>query len=285
MSTAGIDTCQTLETNSELGKPSAYDATYNPSRLLAIPRAGKRLEIQIGPDHLPFYGFDLWNHYEVSWLNEKGKPVVAIAEIVYDCRSPKLIESKSLKLYFNSFNNTRFKSATEVASTVKKDIEERVGSEVFVSLHELSQMPLSLSPESVEGESIDDLDISCSVYEVEPAFLSVHETLVEETLCTSLLKSNCLITGQPDWASVQIAYKGKQINREGLLKYIVSFRNHNEFHEQCIERIFMDLMTHCKLKELSVYGRFTRRGGLDINPFRSTQPQQFSGKNIRLVRQ
>lgn len=276
---------ETAADQSELGKKSDYDATYNPDRLYPIPRAGKRKEIGVDPNKLPFSGFDCWNHYEVSWLNAKGKPVVALAEIIYDCSSPKIIESKSLKLYFNSFNNTKIKSITELENTIKRDLQERIEADVFVAIHPLEKSNMAVIQPSFSGESIDDLDVECSVYLVEPSYLSVSDEAVEEVLYSDLLKSNCLVTNQPDWGSVQIAYKGKKINREGLLKYLVSFRNHNEFHEQCIERIFVDIMNYCKPEQLTVYGRYTRRGGLDINPYRSTQKVSFDGKNKRLVRQ
>lgn len=276
---------QTEADKSELGKKSAYDETYNPSRLYPIPRAGKRQEIGVDPTQLPFHGFDCWNHYEVSWLNAKGKPMVAIAEIFYDCSSPNIIESKSLKLYFNSFNNTRIQSVSELENTIKKDLQERVGTEVWVTIHLLEAASQFAVQQPLMGESLDHLDVECSVYLVAPSFLSVTEEIVEETLYSNLLKSNCLVTNQPDWGSVEIAYKGKKINREGLLKYLVSYRNHNEFHEQCIERIFVDIMNYCKPEKLTVYGRYTRRGGLDINPYRSTVKTSFTDKNLRLVRQ
>lgn len=276
---------QSTADESELGKKSTYDEAYNPDRLYPIPRAGKRQEIGIAPEHLPFYGFDCWNHYEVSWLNAKGKPMVAIAELFYDCSSPNLIESKSLKLYFNSFNNTRIANINELENTIINDLQQRVGAEVWVSIHRLEEAKKITVEHSFSGESLDNLDIECSVYLVEPSFLAVEHELVEETLYSDLLKSNCLVTNQPDWGSVQITYKGKKINREGLLRYIVSFRNHNEFHEQCIERIFVDIMNYCKPEVLTVYGRYTRRGGLDINPFRSTEKTLFTEKNRRLVRQ
>ncbi len=270
---------------SELGKKSAYDETYNPDRLYPIPRAGKRQEIGVDPVQLPFYGFDCWNHYEVSWLNARGKPMVAIAELFYDCSSPNLIESKSLKLYFNSFNNTRIQNVRELENTIKKDLQERIGAEVGVHVHLLESTSQFAIQQPLIGELLDDLDIECSIYLVEPSFLTVSDEIVEETLFSNLLKSNCLVTDQPDWGSVQITYKGKKINREGLLKYLVSYRNHNEFHEQCIERIFVDIMNYCKPEKLTVYGRYTRRGGLDINPYRSTEKSTFAGKNLRLVRQ
>jgi 7-cyano-7-deazaguanine reductase len=268
---------------SELGRSSEYDPHYNPDRLFAISRDAKRREIGIDSNTLPFYGFDCWNHYEVSWLNEKGKPIVALAEIIYDCATAYLIESKSLKLYFNSFNNTSFKNSEEVRLVIAGDLSKRVGGEVGVNI--LSLKDSAMIQTAPQGECLDDLDVTCSVYCVEPAYLSVENKQVEEVLYSDLLKSNCLVTNQPDWGSVQIAYTGRKINREGLLKYIVSFRNHNEFHEQCIERIFVDIMQRCKPEKLTVYGRYTRRGGLDINPYRSTEKIKFNGLNKRLIRQ
>jgi 7-cyano-7-deazaguanine reductase len=276
---------QTNPHNTELGQVSSYDSHYNPSRLYAIPRAAKRQEIGVSPKILPFHGFDCWNHYEVSWLNEKGKPMVAIAEIVYDCSTPNLIESKSLKLYFNSLNNTKFNSKDDVRHTVEKDLADCLDGSVSVRFFPLTQKQLSVLQPAFTGECLDDLDVSCSVYIVQPDFLEVEDNTVEETLYSDLLKSNCLVTNQPDWGSVQIMYTGKKINREGLLKYLVSFRNHNEFHEQCIERIFVDIMHYCRPESLTVYGRYTRRGGLDINPYRSTSVVGHQGLNQRLVRQ
>lgn len=272
--------------HSELGKQSDYDATYNVERLFPISRIGKRLEIGIDPDNLPFTGFDCWNHYEVSWLNEKGKPCVGTAEIIYDCSSPMIIESKSLKLYFNSFNNTSFKDSAELERTITRDLCACIGVAVHVAIQPLEDLRTTHMPAHFEGQCIDALDVSCSVYLVEPNFLSVSDTIVNEVLYSDLLKSNCLVTNQPDWGSVQIAYYGPKIDQEGLLKYIVSFRNHNEFHEQCIERIFVDIMQLCKPETLTVYGRYTRRGGLDINPYRTTEKNTpFNDKNNRLVRQ
>ena len=280
-----INKYQELANESELGKKSDYSSVYNPNLLYPIPRAGKRKEIGIDPAKPPFVGFDCWNHYEVSWLNEKGKPMVAIAEIIYDCNSPKIIESKSLKLYFNSFNNSKFKSVIELKHLVKKDMEKCIEADVLVEIHALEQLKNEVLQKSFIGESLDNLDVECSVYLVEPSFLSASGENVEEILYSDLLKSNCLVTNQPDWGSVQIAYKGKKINREGLLKYLISYRNHNEFHEQCIERIFIDIFNYCRPLELTIYGRYTRRGGLDINPYRSTQPFEISNKNLRLYRQ
>jgi 7-cyano-7-deazaguanine reductase len=270
---------------SELGQSSSYDPHYNPERLFAIPRAIKRTEIGINPNELPFSGFDCWNHYEVSWLNEKGKPIVAVAEIVYDCTTPYIVESKSLKLYFNSFNNTPFKSLDTIRQTIKHDLSKCVNGEVGVRILSLQEQQRSNTAFAFTGECIDELDVSCSVYLVEPNYLTIQEEIIEEQLYSDLLKSNCLVTHQPDWGSVQITYKGPKINRAGLLKYLVSFRDHNEFHEQCIERIFVDILQRCKPLELSVYGRYTRRGGLDINPYRSNSKNKPNFLNQRLIRQ
>lgn len=269
---------------SELGKKARYDAQYNPEKLFPMPRSAKREEIGLGAK-LPFYGFDLWNHYEVSWLDQKGKPIVAIAEIIYDCASPNIIESKSMKLYFNSFNNTKCRSVENAAAMMQRDLTERVGMPVTVNIKLLSELKSEKFAIRLNGTYIDDLDVECKEYKVNPELLTTEKTKVDETLCTDLLKSNCLVTNQPDWCSVQITYKGKKINRENLLKYIVSFRNTNEFHEQCIEKIFVHIMKYCKPEELTVYGRSTRRGGLDINSFRSTQELDGKVENIRLCRQ
>lgn len=271
--------------DSELGKKTEYDQSYNPNRLYPIPRAGKRREMGIDPNRLPFSGFDCWNHYEVSWLNAKGKPMVATAEIYYDCASPFIVESKSLKLYFNSFNHSKFTSMSEVEKTIINDLKKVVDSEVTVIINQLGHSQSALIYEKFDGECIDDLDIECTQYTVDPSYLYINNELVDEILYSDLLKSNCLVTNQPDWGSVQIIYKGNKINREGLLQYLVSFRNHNEFHEQCIERIFVDIMTYCKPSELTIYGRYTRRGGLDINPYRSTKNISFKNMNYRLIRQ
>jgi 7-cyano-7-deazaguanine reductase len=272
--------------HSELGHQSEYDSHYNPQRLFAIPRAPKRAEINLDPTVLVFYGFDCWNHYEVSWLNPKGKPMVALAVISYDCHSPNIVESKSLKLYFNSFNNTIFKDTSTVENTIAQDLTECVQAQVLVQITPLTELTTQTLHASFSGTCIDELDVDCSAYIVEPDFLFTTEKTVSEVLHSNLLKSNCLVTNQPDWGSVQITYRGKQIDHEGLLKYLVSFRNHNEFHEQCIERIFNDIMSRCQPESLTVYGRYTRRGGLDINPYRSTAPySDIFNKNGRLIRQ
>lgn len=276
---------QSIKEQSELGKKSEYDSQYNPDKLFVISREAKRVEINIDPNHLPFYGFDCWNHYEVSWLNPKGKPHVAIAEIYYDCHSPMIVESKSLKLYFNSFNNSAFESIEALRQLIENDLSEKIEARVEAKLTELHQYKPTLLLHGFDAESIDMLDVHCDAYQVNPDYLMTHPNEVEETLSSDLLKSNCLVTHQPDWGSILIQYKGKQIDREGLLKYIVSFRNHNEFHEQCIERIFNDILHRCKPDTLTVYGRYTRRGGLDINPYRSTEKNYPDEINRRLIRQ
>lgn len=257
---------------SELGKKSVYDTTYNPDKLLAIPRRPSRNDLGISEEQLPFFGFDQWNHYEVSWLNERGKPMAAVAEISYPCHSPSIIESKSMKLYFNSFNNTPFKDLETVRATIANDLTEKVGLPVFVNVKLLDSYLEEPLYNHFAGNCLDELDVSCHAYSVDLSHLVTEDSDVEEVVYSHLLKSNCPVTDQPDWGSVQISYQGKKINHEGLLRYIVSFRNHNEFHEQCIERIFMDIMRRCQPTVLTVYGRYTRRGGLDINPYRSTEP-------------
>ncbi|MCB1827857.1 MAG: NADPH-dependent 7-cyano-7-deazaguanine reductase QueF [Coxiellaceae bacterium] len=249
-----------------------------------MARATKREEMAINPEALPFHGVDIWNHYEVSWLNPKGKPNVATAEIRYECSTPFIVESKSLKLYFNSLNNSEFATPEQIEKTIQQDLEKIIGAPVSVCITPLAQAYPTSYRAQLDGESIDDLDVSCHNYTVDTSTLITTHEQVTETLTSDLLKSNCLVTNQPDWGSVQINYSGNKIDRAGLLQYIVSFRNHNEFHEQCIERIFVDIMAHCHPTELTVYGRYTRRGGIDINPLRSTNPTS-RVSNDRLMRQ
>ena len=262
-----------------LGKPARYQDQYNPACLFAIKRATNRQELNIGQKP-PFDGADIWNAYEVSWLNPKGKPCVAIATITVPCDSPFLIESKSMKLYFNSFNQSRFSSFDEVTHVLCQDLSAVSHSKVLVALNPLDK-PLPIS--HWQGDSIDHLDVAIDQYQPTPELLTVSNEPISETLTSNLLKSNCLVTGQPDWASIQISYQGPKINHAGLLKYLISFRQHNEFHEQCVERIFMALSHCCKPKKLAVYARFTRRGGIDINPWRANY--SFTPQNTRLVRQ
>ncbi|MDI1268657.1 MAG: NADPH-dependent 7-cyano-7-deazaguanine reductase QueF [Polaromonas sp.] len=274
----------TTPDQSQLGKPTPYIDQYDASLLFPIPRAVKREELGLG-ENPPFFGADMWTVFELSWLNLRGKPQVALAHITVPCESPNIVESKSFKLYLGSFNNTRFADAREVRERIRADLNAVVGAGVGVK---------TLGPElfdqepvhELDGLNLDRLDVECRHYTPAPELLFAdhEEPPVSETLVSNLLKSNCLVTGQPDWGSVQISYSGAPIDQEGLLQYIVSFRSHNEFHEQCVERIFMDIWTRCRPLKLSVYARYTRRGGLDINPFRTSYPQALP-PNIRTARQ
>lgn len=269
---------------SPLGKKSPYIAEYDPHLLFPIDRRGKREEIGIDGE-LPFRGVDIWNAYELSWLNLKGKPVVAMGEFFIPADSPALVESKSFKLYLNSFNQSRFEGVRDVASTMEQDLSRAAGDRVRVTLVPLGQMGRSGDIFTLPGVCIDELDIETHCYQLNPNFLtSMTDDDVTETLHSHLLKSNCLVTGQPDWGSVVIDYSGPRIDREGLLKYLISFREHNEFHEQCVERIFQDIRRQCGARRLTVYARYVRRGGLDINPYR-TNDTDFQPDNRRLVRQ
>ena len=275
---------------SQLGKASAYTDQYDASLLFPLPRETKRHEIGI-TGSLPFLGADLWTAFELSWLNPKGKPQVALAHITVPCESTHIVESKSFKLYLNSFNNSRFASAETVRERLRDDISAAIwhGAPVRSNAGVRLLLPEAFDAEPVhelDGLSIDRLDVDCTDYQPAPHLLGAafDEQPVQETLVSHLLKSNCLVTGQPDWGSVQIRYSGPQIDQAGLLQYIVSFRNHNEFHEQCVERMYVDIMARCKPTKLSVYARYTRRGGLDINPWRTSHPQ-LPPANVRTARQ
>ena len=255
---------------SPLGKPTEYRADYAPELLYPIPRQLKRDELGITADTLPFVGEDIWNAYEVSWLDPKGKPVVALATFRVPAESPNLVESKSFKLYLNSFNQTAFADAATVEAMLAHDLTAAAGAAVSAKIEVLYRRP-QVSVGYPQGKLLDDLDIACDAYQPAPQLLvTVDGPKVEETLYSHLLKSNCLVTGQPDWAMVVIRYRGRAINHAGLLRYIVSFRDHHEFHEQCVERIYCDIERRCAPEALAVYARYTRRGGLDINPFRSS---------------
>ncbi len=275
---------------SSLGKNTLYRDQYDAALLFPIARAPDRLARGLKAQ-LPFLGADLWTAYELSWLNLRGKPQVALAHITVPCESVNLIESKSLKLYLGSFNNSRFGSAAEVQARLRADLNEVVwrggvlqssvgvkliGAELF------DREPLF----ELDGLSLDRLDLECDQFEPAPELLisATHEAPVSEVLTSNLLRSNCPVTHQPDWGSVQISYFGPQIDQAGLLRYIVSFRNHNGFHEHCVERMFMDIWQRCQPHKLSVYARYTRRGGLDINPFRSSYPLALPA-NVRTARQ
>ena len=275
---------------SQLGRPASYRDTYDPSLLFPLPRAPKREELGLRGG-VPFFGADLWTGFELSWLTPRGKPQVAIAHITVPCETPQIVESKSFKLYLNSFSNSAFISADAVRDRIRADVSEAVwrGAPAASSVGVRLVLPDAFAIEAVrelEGLSLDRLDIDCSHYTPAPELLTATagEKPVDEVLTSNLLKSNCLVTGQPDWGSVQIRYSGGQIDQGGLLRYLVSFRNHHEFHEQCVERIFMDVWTRCRPVKLSVYARYTRRGGLDINPFRTSHPMAVPG-NVRTARQ
>ncbi|WP_289027941.1 NADPH-dependent 7-cyano-7-deazaguanine reductase QueF [uncultured Paraglaciecola sp.] len=250
-----------------LGKKTEYLETYTPSLLQSVPRSMNRDDLNL-PSTLPFHGCDRWNGYELSWLNPKGKPQVAILQCDIPATTPNLIESKSFKLYLNSFNQSIFSSRESVQDAIQKDLSNCVGDYVTIKVLPL-ELFTNLTISSFSALNIDDLDIEIDNYKMDSSTLYSGGGIIEEKLCSNLLKSNCLITNQPDWGSVYIHYIGPQINHEGLLKYLISFRQHNEFHEQCVERIFWDIMRQCKPSKLTVYARYTRRGGLDINPFRS----------------
>ena len=276
--------------DSQLGKASAYADQYAPELLYPIPRSAKRLELGL-TDTLPFLGADMWTAFELSWLGPRGKPQLALAHITVPCESSHIIESKSLKLYLNSYNNTVFADAAAVLTRLRADLTEAAwrGAVVKASVGVRLLVPELFDREPVQeldGLSLDRLDVECRQYTPAPDLLRTlaDEPPVTEVLTSRLLKSNCLVTGQPDWGSVQISYSGAPIDQEGLLQYLVSFRNHHEFHEQCVERIFMDIWQRCQPHKLAVYARYTRRGGLDINPFRTSYARALP-PNVRTARQ
>lgn len=266
---------------SALGKPSSFLSKYSPSLLFAIPRSECRNLISLF-ETVPFYGADLWTAYELSWLNSKGKPMVAIGEFSFPCMSRNIVESKSFKLYLNSLNQTKFESTEDVLHCMQKDLSSLVEADVKIKIVNLNEFN-SQKFQMPESECLDNLDVFVDQYEINSEFLFIEsDEVVAENLHTNLLKSNCPVTNQPDWATLFIHYVGKKINHVGLLKYIISLRNHNEFHEQCVERIYMDLWRLCMPKLLTVYACYTRRGGLDIAPFRTNS--QVIPENSRFSR-
>lgn len=265
-----------------LGKKSDYVNHYTPDLLFPIPRTLQRQEFpQI--ETLPFAGYDIWSAFELSWLNLKGKPEVAVAELRFPCTSEHLIESKSMKLFLNSFNQTQFAHVSKVEEVITNDLSVACGSPIGVSIVPLDHANSHLAAK-LNGMSLDSQDIEVTEYKVNADLLSCNDKEVSEVLCSNLLKSNCWVTGQPDWASVEIHYTGPQINHASLLRYLISYRNHNGFHEQVVERIFMDLLNVCHPSKLTVLAHYTRRGGLDISPWRSNDPE-FCYQHIRTVRQ
>ena len=268
----------------KLGQKTEYASEYDRTLLQPVPRALNRDGLGITQNQPFTIGADIWTAYEISWLNEKGLPQVAIADIYLDYQSQNLIESKSFKLYLNSFNQSKFADFNAVQQTMQRDLSECAQGDVKVRLNPVAVYD-SQKIDHLQGDCIDEQDIEITSYEFNADWLKdcVSDEIVEEKLVSHLLKSNCLITNQPDWGTLHIHYVGKKIDHEKLLRYVVSFRQHNEFHEQCVERIFCDLMHYAKPEKLTVYARYTRRGGLDINPFRSNFENL--PENLRLARQ
>jgi 7-cyano-7-deazaguanine reductase len=270
-------------TQSHLGRETIYPDAYDPSQLFPVARALGRSDLGLA-DALPFHGYDLWNAFEVSWLNARGKPEVAILETKVPATSPFLIESKSFKLYLNSLNSTQFDSTDKVRQAIARDLSEAAGARVSIELFSLDNYQIQLKS-TPGGECIDALDIQCELKQGHAThLLKTSDATVTEKLFSNLLKSNCPVTNQPDWGTVVIEYTGQQIDQAGLLGYIVSFRTHNEFHEQCVERIFTDITKYCKPEHLTVYAHYTRRGGLDINPVRTSEKSS-NIERYRLIRQ
>jgi 7-cyano-7-deazaguanine reductase len=270
--------------DTQLGKASAAVSQYTPSLLFPIARSRLRENLPFPPGELPFEGVDLWTAWELTWLDRDGKPEVGVLQVHVPCDSRAIVESKSLKLYLGSFAQTPFASAYDVVRTLESDISVTVGAPVVVDLLSLAQATQA-GIAGLTGDSLDGIRIASPVYHPDPSLLERIETgrMVTETVHTHLFRSLCPVTGQPDMASVQISYTGPRIEHEDLLRYLVSYREHQGFHEHCVERIFLDLMEHCRPRELTVYARFLRRGGIDINPFRSTA--KGSPVTTRLVRQ
>jgi 7-cyano-7-deazaguanine reductase len=271
-----------------LGQQTSYPESYAPELLFPVARAANRSHLGISDQSLPFHGFDLWHAYELSWLNSSGKPVVAIGEILVSCRSPNLIESKSLKLYLNSLNQMRIADLSAAQELITQDLAGALGLSPVVRLSGLSnrQEQTALAISAAVGMSLDDLEVETDVFLPDPLLLkiSAHEQ-VEEMLFSDLFKSNCPVTGQPDWGTVVINYRGAQIDHKSLLRYIISYRNHQGFHEHCAEMMFRDITRYCKAEALTLSIHFLRRGGLDINPIRSTSPVDMQMKFPRLIRQ
>jgi 7-cyano-7-deazaguanine reductase len=268
-----------------LGKVSENPNQYSPGLLFPISRTENRTKLGISQS-LPFFGVDIWNAYELSWLNNKGKPQIALASFVVPANSPNIIESKSWKLYLNSFNNHRVSSEKELIEILSSDLSKAAGATVSVQLQTPEKSNKSGFKE-FEGKLLDRLDLDIDPHQQPDAALlssDVSLGLVEETLVTHLFRSNCPVTGQPDWASVQINYVGPTIHEESLLRYLIAFREHQEFHEHCVEKIFIDIKEKCHPTKLSVYARYTRRGGIDINPFRADYNAEWP-VNVRHSRQ
>lgn len=263
-----------------LGKQARGASVYDPAQLCAILRAQTWLDY--GLAQAPWQGVDIWNAWEISWLNNEGMPQIAIGEFRVPADSVNIIESKSLKLYLNSFNQSKFENRSVVEQTIQADLSACAGEEVEIHLYGLEQAPCEILP--AQGRCLDELEISIDEYQRNPRLLQVEQKLVkQEKLLSHLLKTNCPVTSQADWGSICIEYSGNAIRHESLLRYIVSYRNENDFHEQCVENIFLDIMHECQPESLTVYARYLRRGGLDINPWRSSE--NLRPDNSRLLRQ
>ena len=267
----------------KLGKDHAYPSEYNPELLDVIDRADLRSQLFPKSTNLPFQGHDLWTAYELSWLNKLGLPRVAIAEIWIPCDSSFMVESKSFKYYLNSFNQSRFLCDAELESCIAKDLSERLCADVQVEIFSLDDYVPGDTPWF--GQCLDDLSVSIDDYKYRPQLLcsDQSESVESQALYSHLLRTNCPVTNQPDWASLWIEYSGPKIVPESFLQYLVSFRQYQDFHEHCVETIFADLVKHCGVYDLSVYARYTRRGGIDINPFRSHTNRSIP--NFRCLRQ
>lgn len=265
-----------------LGHATDYPDTYDASLLFAVARAPRRADIGI-VGVLPFTGADVWTAYEHTWLDLGGKPVVAMVTLTVPVTSPSIVESKSVKLYLGSYAQSRFASAADVAARVERDLASATGSPVTVALVPQQDFGTARIAQPA-GESIDEIEVEVDRYAVDPALLHAGRDDVRETLRSDLFRSVCPVTGQPDYASLSIAYAGPRIDRAGLLRYLISYRLHAGFHEHCVERIFTDLVARCACRELTVVARFTRRGGLDINPFR-TNAHVAVPPNVRTPRQ
>lgn len=266
-----------------LGKPSGYAEGYDPGLLCPLPRAEGRAALGLRPDSaLPFWGEDVWNAYEVSWLDNAGKPEIAMMEMRVPIDAPFLVESKSFKLYLNSFNMSPFSSSQAVAAAVEKDLSQATGRPVVVTMVPPERFADIEIREPV-GACLDAVAPHLVGYTIDAGGLVCTEPRVSETWFTRLFRATCPVTGQPDWGTVSIAYTGPKIDSAGLLGYLISFRQHAGFHENCVERIFMDITRRCRPESLTVSARFTRRGGLDINPVRASQPVVIG--NVRDPRQ
>jgi len=274
-----------------LGQKTAYPDRYAPDLLFPVARGVNRMQLNITDEALPFHGFDLWHAYELSWLNADGKPVVAVGEFIIPCQSPNLVESKSLKLYLNSLNQMRIESLAVACELICRDLAIALGMTPVVRLSELSNRHVdsdtcNFDISTIEGTSLDALAVETDIFLPDPSLLEIAESdPVDEILYSDLFRSNCPVTGQPDWGTVVMKYRGNQIDHRALLRYIISFRNHQGFHEHCVEMMFRDITQYCQPEVLTLTIHFLRRGGLDINPIRSTLPVNMQEKFARLIRQ